>query len=292
MENIYLNKDSVESFSKNIKYDRNSLIQVGRITYEYFRQIEKNSLSILDIGIGSGDFTLPLIDGLLSAGLLDFYLDCFDISLYMLQHLEENLNKRPDLRKKVKYFKYDAERGLLSIFKPNSYDLIIITFVLHYIKNWEKLLEDVHECCKQNGLFIQSEIIGDLRNVDGKFDADSPEIFREFWEAYFLFRQEFYPWAPDICVSDISRVIDYLTKKQWFHVYKVCEFNNWKFNLKWGDLCQWIISAPVSSLGVGLTQKQRYELSSKMQNWLKQRKIDLNLDIEITWGIRVIWMKK
>ncbi len=45
------------------------------------------------------------------------------------------------------------------------------------------------------GLFLQSEIIGDLRNVDGKFDTDSAEVFREFWKVY-LYRQDFYPWSP------------------------------------------------------------------------------------------------
>ena len=291
VENIYIKTKSANNFVKSIQYNLLALREIAKFTYEYFKQNKIDSIKILDIGIGSGALTIPILEYLESKKNLSYHLDCFDISESMLSHLEKNLSIYPSIKQKVNYIKKDAEEGLLNYYDKSAYDLIIITFVLHYIKKWKRLLRDVFKCLKNGGIFLQAEIIGDLRNVDGKFDTDSPKIFEQFWKKYFSERSKYSNWEPLISVSDLSVVLKYCLEKFQFKVFKEKKFL-WKTNIIWEDLLDWIKCAPVSSLGSNLSDSERAELSIKMYNWLKENKVDPNSSINLKWGFKVIWLVK
>lgn len=290
INNVYLESSSVESFTKNIHYDLKALRKIAQITLEYFKEKHADFIKILDIGIGAGDFTIPIIEYFEKKKIV-YHLDCFDISDHMLMKLKDRLNRNPIVNEKVDYIRKDAEEGLLNTYRPQSYDLIIITFVLHYVKNWQRLIQDVNVCLKNGGLFIQAEIIGDMRNVDGKFDTETPTIFENFWKEYFIQREKYARWEPLISVSDLSLVFNYCLGKQQFKIYKRKNFA-WEMVVKWEDLCNWIESAPVSSLGSNLDISARRELSIHMRNWLAGKGINLSNNIKIKWGFRITWLLK
>lgn len=290
-DNIYLDSGSVSSFLRYIRYSPQALREVARITQDYFIATGKVFIRILDIGVGDGAFTIPILEYFLNEKRLDFRASCFDISEYMIQALYNRLSDNEQLRARVSCIRKDAEHGLLDTYTPNSYELVVITFVLHYITNWQRLLDDVHQCLTEGGLFVQGEIIGDLRNIDGKFDTASPPIFEEFWREYFNQRKKYAEWNPTISVSDLSLVFHYCLKELGFNVYQTKEFT-WGLCITWKDLCSWIADAPVSSLGIGLDNSAREDLAAYMRRWLAQQSVDLNTSIELKWGFRITWLIK
>jgi SAM-dependent methyltransferase len=291
VQNIYLSEESSNNFVKNIRYDNAALKKVAHLTYEYFMRHKNNFINILDIGIGSGAFTVPILEYLECQNNINYHLECFDISDKMLLHLEEALSYKPFIKKKVHLDKMDANEGLRNYYNKWTYDLIIITFVLHYIKNWKSLTKDVFCCLKKGGLFLQAEIIGDLRNVDGKFDVNSPKLFEKFWKEYFKKRRIYSSWEPYISVTDLSLVMKYCLRQLKFKILKEKYFY-WKTTIMWKDLIDWIKCAPVSSLGSNLSELERFQLSTEMNNWLIQNKIKEENFINIRWGFKIIWMVK
>ena len=289
--NVYLRRDAVESFVKSIRYDEAALKRIARRLEQHFVGRGDHTLRILDVGIGDGAFTVPMLAYLTESASIGYQLDCLDASEHMISALQTNLQAHGIPQPKVQAYKADANLGLRPSYPAAAYDLAVITFVLQYIERWEELLADLTECLRDGGLFIQAEIAGALRYVDGYFDADGPPAFADFWRHYFDLRNTLSEWCPAISVSDLSVVYAHLAAQGHFRGLWQ-ETYVWPLNFAWRDLCSWIAAGPLSSLGSGLDDHQRLELASAMEGWLSTHNVSADEQVTLEWGFKVTCLQK
>jgi hypothetical protein len=139
---------------------------------------------------------------------------------------------------------------------------------------------------------VLAEVAGDLRNLDGQFDVSSPILFTHFWRQYFTERGRHAAWPPAISVSDISQVLAYLYDTKRLMLFQDT-IHLWRAQASWQNFCDWIASAPVSSLGSGLTQAARRRLSARMHVWLEELGVAEHEEVSLEWGIKIsLIMKK
>jgi SAM-dependent methyltransferase len=286
VENVYDRDRAAGAFDTAIKYDPKALEQIAGFIRTFFSGSGRNRVRILDIGVGSGAFIIPIIEEFQQNGGLDFGLDCFDISEQMIKELMDRLSVSSVTEDKVHCFIRDANEGLGGVYRPRIFDIVVITFVLHYIDRWESLIDDVARCLAPGGMLVQAEIIGDLRNMDGKFDIDSQPVFQGFWKEYFKARSKLAEWSPEISVSDLSKVYDYLKQKGCYEIVYDKSFL-WDSSAKWADFCDWIDAGLVSSLGSGLRASSRRMLSERMLTWLGDERVDPDDIVRLNWGFRI-----
>ena len=93
---------------------------------------------ILDAGCGAGFYSFHALKQ--NANVI-----AIDASQNMLNYV-----KKKDKLKKIKLFKADLRNGLPFI-ESNSQDFIICSLVLHYIENWETIINDFYRVLKNNG---------------------------------------------------------------------------------------------------------------------------------------------
>ena len=93
---------------------------------------------ILDAGCGAGFYSFHALKQ--NANVI-----AIDASQNMLNYV-----KKKDKLKKIKLFKADLRNGLPFI-ESNSQDFIICSLVLHYIENWETIINDFYRVIKNNG---------------------------------------------------------------------------------------------------------------------------------------------
>ena len=93
-----------------------------------------------------------------------------------------------------------------------------------------------------------------------------------------------------ISVTDINKSIDYLM--QLGNSYFENKYYTWNVIVTWEDLCDWIALGPVSSLGSRLTEDNKYYLSNKMKSYLKNASIEKNSVIHLSWGFKVIILRR
>lgn len=290
LENIYRRERSAACFARAVTYDAPALAALAR---EVFARAAAPAppgaaLRVLDVGSGDGSFILPFLDALEAAGRADYSLDCFDASGHMARLFRANLAARPASAAKVTHLTHDAERGLPAAFRsPGRYHLAFVTFVLQYVGGWRRLLDEVVSALAPGGAVVQAEVVGDFRNLDGQFDADSPILFRQFWERYFTERAAYSAWAPAISVTDIAPALTYLRDKHQMRLARE-EARTWEALATWSDFCDWIAEAPVSSLGSGLDDGARADLARRMRAWVEERGVEPAAAISLTWGVRVI----
>jgi methyltransferase family protein len=295
----YDDPKSVESFSRDFSYDRESLREAADRTADDLAGLSAPQVRVLDVGVGTGAFILPFLERLRERSL-DCELDCLDISNLMLKRFQEHLNGSPLPNGAVRQTKADADKGLPQCFRLDGaaasgsdprYDLVVITFVLHYLDNWRELIDRVYESLDFYGLFLQAEVIGDMRCVDGRPCPTAPREFQDFWSAYFekrAERKQGVPWNPRIRVSDISAALDYCGR---FEKWREEEYQ-WKQEVTWGRLCEWIEAAPVSSLSSDLDPEDRKFLADDMRNWLHDRDLEKEQPLTLNWGFRLVWLRK
>jgi ubiquinone/menaquinone biosynthesis C-methylase UbiE len=291
IKNIYLHSRQAIGFKDNITYDINSLEDIAKITRDFLLVNGKGFLNILDIGVGNGIFSLPFINYLMNDKRLDFSFKCFDISSVFLKETKKKIFANQQLKERAVCFEKDANHGILDIFPQKTFDVIICTFVLQYINDWKLLLEDIFKCLKSKGIFIQAEIIGDLKNVDGSFDENSNELIKVFWQKYFEERKNFFEWNPSISVTNLSLVFNYCHQNDKFKKFKEKKYL-WTMEVMWKDFCSWIRNGIFSSLGSDLKSSDRKLLSQKMKNWLSLKHINLHEKLTLKWGFKITWMIK
>ncbi len=293
LENIYLQRESARGFGRAVRYDVVALKSLAQILAGHGQPVPGGSqpLHILDIGTGSGLFILPVAEFFEEHMPPDYRLDCLDISRQMACLFTSKMARAAVSREKVGYLLHDAEKGLGSYRVPEKYDLIFITFVLHYINGWRLLLDEVAACLKPGGLLIQAEVVGDFRNIDGHFDEESPILFQQFWRRYFIERAVHSAWQPSLSVSDLSPVFTYLRGANRFRLLREDSFL-WGDAATWGSFCEWIVTAPLSSLGSGLHPAARVQLSAAMGRWLTERELSQTEEVKLKWGIKTSVLSK
>lgn len=285
-ENIYLRESSADSFARAVSYDPAALAAFAGSLAGRLTPCDGRPLRVLDIGTGPGSFILPFVAAFRRRGGPDYRLHCLDASPHMARKFDAARAAWGVPKYKVRYAVRDVERGLGSFYAAGGYGLVCATFMLHYVKDWPRLLDTLAGCLAERGLLVQAEVAGDFRNLDGLFDVKSPILFRQFWEHYFTERAGYSAWAPELSVSNVSAALAYLLRQQRLKLFRE-DVLQWATSVRWGELCEWIAAAPVSSLGVGLEAESRALLSARMREWLGQKGLPLSDTISLRWGVKL-----
>lgn len=106
---------------------------------------------ILDIGCGTGRFTIPIAKRCKKVIGIDFSEDM----LLVAKRKSKNI-------KNTKYRKLDIAKKLP--FKNNSFDKIVCTLVVSHIKNLEKFIKEIQRILKKGGIFVYDDFAANLRH--------------------------------------------------------------------------------------------------------------------------------
>ena len=93
----------------------------------------KSKLSMLDIGCGTGNFSIPL------AKEFDIKLTGIDFSEEMLMQAQQKLPRGRWLLQDVK----------TANFKDNSFDIVLMSYVVHHMQDYDKVLRTVYRILKK-----------------------------------------------------------------------------------------------------------------------------------------------
>lgn len=139
---------------------------------EVFHIIKDNPV-ILDVGAGSGYFSLSIAEKLRTGKVI-----CLDLSEEMLQSLEQKAEKK-GLRDRIQILKAEASSSGL---EDESVDLVFSNFAFHEFSNPETVLSEIFRVLKPSGCVIITDfkrgtLIGNLigafhREVHGPFSVN------------------------------------------------------------------------------------------------------------------------
>ena len=167
---IGLENNSV--ISQNIDWFNNEAENRDQIVYNYFGKdtfetlvslisekiltdYNKTEITILDTGIGAGTFSLPIYDNLKELKIENINYYGLDISLKMLQVLNNKTNKIIPLIGRLENIKtsLDHHRKILDDI-PEKFDFVLATLVIHHIPDIEQAFRSINEVLKPNGKLI------------------------------------------------------------------------------------------------------------------------------------------
>ncbi len=288
VSNPYLVTEAVDYFEKSTYIPKESFYEMGIFLLKYLNINEKNK--ILDTGTGTGRSIFNIAEAFNQAGY-DYSLECFDISKKMIEKFEDNLRNYPILD--VIYYLYDANVGTKY---TDNIDLAIFISVLHYF-NWESFLQSLNCRMKINSVIVIAELNGWYKMLDGEFDFihedNNPlsDVSREFWQQYFLFRNELSSWTPEVKFSNISKVDKFLVNQMKYSFVEKVGFS-WINNISWDDVINWIKKGSVSSLGSDLSKENKVLLATKMSEFLCDKSIKENVTFNIQWGVNLYVYRK
>lgn len=137
-ETFYKEYDNMRNDAK--KLSANDLIEIPTIR-SMFPDVK--GMKVLELGCGYGDNCAYL------ANLGASFILGTDISEHMINIAKEKYSNIPC------EFKVLAMEDISSL--DGKYDLIISSLAIHYVKDYEKLLNDIHNLLTDNGLFIYSQ---------------------------------------------------------------------------------------------------------------------------------------
>lgn len=300
----YDRKEPAELYDDIWNYSDEAISRIAQIISNEI--IENNSepelINILDIGIGTGSLTLRVGNELIDKHNRNVRIHGIDISECMIDRAKEKLSMLCELNDNVTIFQHDARMVLPLEFRDKTYDVIIITFVLHYLDessdhfmSWKDVLKTTNSLLKESGILIQAEVIGDMGAVDGLFpdisdDQQASVKFVEFWKHYFQERNKLYSWSPELRPSSYLPVYSWLAcdqNKQKFSLLPLFGFvTTEKKEFNWSDILDWIRFGVFTSLSVGLTGEQRESLSKKQQFYLQQKHIEVDELVALNRSVR------
>lgn len=113
-------------------------------------RLQKNYFSYLEIGAGTGGFTIGLMKYIRAKNYV-----ITDISSEMLQICKNKIRANyPDADANIIYATYS---GTENIFPKCTYDLSIISFALHHVLDYKSLISNIYESLKIGGSFFALE---------------------------------------------------------------------------------------------------------------------------------------
>jgi len=116
---------------------------IKNILKQVLAEIKKDKLNVLDLGAGTGNITLKLLDNEKVESVL-----AVDLSKEMLDELEKKAKDNP----KLKIANKPADIFLMD--DDEKYDLIVISSVLHHLPDYFKTISLVLEKLNSGGVFI------------------------------------------------------------------------------------------------------------------------------------------
>lgn len=142
-------------------------MNISRHLYHEIQNISgENELKILDIGCGSGDYSIVLANKLQKA---KYY--CVDISSEALYKLKENLKKGtmisadPFLKEfsfnvNIDNFHTELTDGINLPYDDNSFDFIYFVMILHHTYEYEKIIKEAIRVLKTGGKIVIIDLKG------------------------------------------------------------------------------------------------------------------------------------
>ncbi len=204
------NDDSVFNYNKYIEFP-NMLKLVGDVTNK----------KILDLGCGFGDHAKSYSDNKASS----------IIGLDNASKIIEIAKKRNILNSKFILHDLNSKISLES----ESFDIVVSSLTIHYVKNFELLISEVRRLLKPNGIFIfstgNSTYISMLKNIDGfdyimgaKKQDGKLKIYGDYFSEKMIIRTwnngdkvELYPRTYETlvktCLKHNFELIDYVDAK-------------------------------------------------------------------------------
>lgn len=110
----------------------------------------KKSDIILDIGCGTGRFTIPIAKKCKKVIAVDISEEMLGVAKDKSKNIDN-----------IHYLKLDASRKLP--FKNNYFDKIVCTLVVSHIKNLEKFLKEIKRVLKKRGILIYDDFAADFK---------------------------------------------------------------------------------------------------------------------------------
>lgn len=255
------------------------------------------TLKILDAGIGGGRLILlSLLDAAIQRGI-SLEIVGIDNSKPMIDDLEKNLkakyqgsitwkeasetiwlNAQVD-KSSITVYNFDLEnyRSILNL--KTQFDAVISVLTLHHLKNWRSALYSLVRSLKKGGYLILFEWTKGIKLRDGNFvDADGkrdtfeeilPKII-DFWKFFYLERNKYHPWVPEIMASDYSKINGVL-KEPFFHFINGETLNytwNEKKEVTWNTLKRWIEKRAYSNFHRGLSDHEHKKLLRLVNDYL------------------------
>lgn len=148
----------------------------------------KNGMSVIDFGCGPGYFTVEIADMVGESGKVI----AVDVQEGMLELLRNKI-KGTKLENRIETINI-AEGGIANIKKV---DLVLAFYVIHEVENKNKILIEINNMLKDNGLFLVAE----------------PKLFH-------VSRQEFYAIERDILRNGFEKQMDIKMLFSWAVLYK------------------------------------------------------------------------
>jgi ubiquinone/menaquinone biosynthesis C-methylase UbiE len=120
-----------------------------------FRSGIKNGMIVLEVGCGSGTYTIPVAQTVGKLG----QVYALDINPKVLQKLRNKLSK--DQSQEIGLVHPMLENACKLPFKGESFDLVLMVSVLQEIPDQQNALAEVRRVLKPNGIFAVTEVMAD-----------------------------------------------------------------------------------------------------------------------------------
>ncbi|OLS28402.1 MAG: Ubiquinone/menaquinone biosynthesis C-methyltransferase UbiE [Candidatus Heimdallarchaeota archaeon LC_2] len=160
----------------------------------YKSLIGNNDLTLVDLGVGTGTFLLPILQKLSVGEVV-----CFDATPKMLELLQEKFSDKLYAVSKVHYIIGDMEQvsrslevnqSLRKIIMPEKYDRIMSTLAFHHIRDTSMVLKGISEILNPQGKAviidaILSETSGMVPSPDHAHDGFEIDKLKNLSEKYF-----------------------------------------------------------------------------------------------------------
>mgnify|MGYP000145909128 CR=1 FL=1 len=265
--------------------------------YLYSKMPNKNTVKILDAGIGGGDLVLlPLLDKMISEKKAAKIVG-IDNSPQMLKRLKNALQQKgfteiqtnDEKMKKykkdnncnieVKIYIYDLEEySFPRDLNEEKFDIILSILTLHHLKNWRLVLLTLIKYLNKDGIFVIFEWTKGIKLRDGNFVREDGTIedfsdidpsIVNFWEEFYAQRKQYHAWCPEICASNYVMVKKVLRKLPSIKEESI-EFE-WdeQESVNWICIKRWIEKGAYSNFYRGLAEEEK----KKLVEYVKQQNI-------------------
>lgn len=153
-----------------------------------------SNLSLVDLGVGTGTFLLPILQKLSVSEVA-----CFDATPKMLEILQEKVSDDLSLDVLIQYIigdmeqitkSLDVNRNLSGLEIPKKYDRVMSTLAFHHIRNTSKVLKGISEILELQGKAviidaILSETSGMIPSADHAHNGFEIDKIKDLAEIYF-----------------------------------------------------------------------------------------------------------
>jgi len=277
---FYCKKEIVEKYDKFRFVDNEKIVKSIK-EFLHNLEIKNQNIVIFEGGVGTGNFSLPLINFFLKEKINFFFIGV-DISFFMLQKFYKKIKTMLkgdfEIAKKISLIFGDLER----IFLPNeSVDIFVLSLTLHYLNDPKKFLIESYKILKKGGILIIFLRVDDVmkimanpvyRRPNNKSDFN----IKNFWKLYnylrfrkggdFLPNREF--------VYNVSLLKKILSNNFFLKEVKVIEIET---NLRIIDYINIIEKGIWSTVSLNLSKNERKELLRQLKKELREINVDLNM---------------